>query len=180
MNTSKVAGTMISLIALTAPAFAQGRPDIANPARYATSAFSFKYPGNWRVDVVSKVGPEIAYSIHSQDGNVVGIRLLQSTNAQTCKEDVQFDVQNLSKAGYEVRQIETFKSWGQLSGYGLELSYATKDGSPVHHRIFEAAHKPSSITVNEIFREKDLVADEAGLKLIQSTFAFSGQASKPK
>jgi len=143
--------------------------DVAHPKSYVRPGFSFKYPGNWKIDTSDKDhDPDHFLSVESP-GSCMTMLIVFDTPldpAQSVQNQVDAFVPKLLSAPSRA----PFTSWGKLTGQGVLLKGKMLGINPGSVKVFSHANDKRSFVVVEQCYDEDMKDVKPGFDLVESSF----------
>jgi hypothetical protein len=145
--------------------------DVAHPKTYAREGFSFKYPGNWKVDAEPPDNdPDHDVDIESPGSCMTMLFVLDTALDPAVMVQTQIDA-FVSKLISSPSRTP-FTTWGKYTGQGVLLKGKLLAINPGFVRVFaHATEKRSFIAVEQCYDE-DMANVKPGLDLVESSFTL--------
>jgi hypothetical protein len=146
--------------------------DVAHAKSYARPGFSFKYPGNWKVDVEDKDHDPDHFLTVESPGSCM-IMLIVFDTALAPEDMVQKQVDAFVPKLLSSPARTPITTWGKYSGTGVLLKGKILSINPGAVRIFSHANEKRSFVTVEQCYDEDIKDVQPGLDLISSSFDFT-------
>lgn len=150
--------------------FERARPaDIRHPREMSSRYFSFKYPGNWKVDTADPdYDPENYFDI---DAPAQGSVIVQFFDPQiTPQEGADAIVEKMKKLMLN-RTENSFETWGKQKGYGIHLRGFLVVGI-ASIRVFGLGNAHATVVIIEMRYDEDERNNRRGYDLIAESFQW--------
>jgi hypothetical protein len=150
--------------------FERVRPaDIQHPREMSSRYFSFKYPGNWKVDTSDPdYDPDTTFDI---DAPSQGSVIVQFFDPQiTPQEGVDAIAEKMKKLVLN-RTENPFEKWGKQKGYGIQLRGFLFAGI-ASIRIFGLGNSQATVVIIEMRYDEDERNNRNGYDLIAESFVW--------
>ncbi|WP_437521906.1 hypothetical protein WME79_30125 [Sorangium sp. So ce726] len=146
--------------------------DLVNVQSYVRPGFSFKYPGNWKVEADSPENdPDHHVNVESPGSCMTMIFVFDAPTEPA--DNVQAQIDGFVPKLLSAPARTPFTMWGRYAGQGMLLKGKLLGVSAGSVRVFSHANdKRSFITVEQCYDE-DMTHVKPGLELVESSFKFS-------
>lgn len=146
--------------------------DVTHPKSYVRPGFSFKYPGNWKIDTDD---PEQDLDHHvnvESPGScmtMIFVFDLPIDPAQNVQSQIDAFVPKLISSPART----PFTTWGKYSGQGMVLKGKILGINPGSVRVFAHANDKRSFIAVEQCYDEDMADVKPGLSLVESSFELA-------
>ena len=150
--------------------FEVARPaDIQHPREMASRYFSFKYPGNWKVDTTDQdYDPDVSFDINAPAQGTAMVHVL--TPHVTPQEGTDAIAEKMKKL--LLNRTETpFETWGNQKGYGINLRGFLVVGI-ASIRVFGLGNAHVTVVIIEMRYDEDERINRPGYDLIAESFKW--------
>lgn len=143
--------------------------DVAHPASYVRPGFTFKYAGNWKIDVTDDDhDPDHFLSVESP-GSCLTMLLLLDTPLDPA-DNVQNQVDAFVPRLISSPARTKITSWGRYTGQGVLLKGKLLGINPGTVKIFSHATDKRSFVAVEQCYDEDMKDVKPGFDLLESSF----------
>ncbi|MBK9143690.1 MAG: hypothetical protein IPM23_14395 [Candidatus Melainabacteria bacterium] len=150
-------------------------PDLSNPAEFKCDSFSFKYPGNWQIDMKRHLANQIYDDMvrikagTSPVASSIDITLFNSPYSESFAADL---VNQVGTAGVAATDKPAPITWGGIEGLGQKTRL--DPGDLVYSYFFCPASGGKKMLVVHYGGSDDVVSKtQSGFDLIEKTFKLS-------
>lgn len=146
--------------------------DVLSPRSYVRSGFSFKYPGNWKIEAEAPDNdPDHQVNVESPGACMTMLFLLDTPLDPADSVQTQIDafVPRLLSAPART----PFTTWGKYTGQGVRLKGKLLGLSEGSIRIFSHANDRRSFIAVEQCYDDDMKQVKPGFDLVESSFELS-------
>lgn len=146
--------------------------DLANAQSYVRPGFSFKYPGNWRVEADSPENdPDHHVNVESPGSCVTMIFVFDVPTDPA--DNVQAQIDGFVPKLLSAPARTPFTMWGKYAGQGMLLKGRLLGVNAGSVRVFSHANDKRSFMAVEQCYDDDMNHVKPGLELVESSFNFS-------
>ena len=150
--------------------FEVARPaDIQHPREMSSRYFSFKYPGNWKIDTTDPdYDPDTYFSIDAPaQGTVIVQFFVPQITPQAGADAIAEKMKKLL-----LNRTETpFETWGKQKGYGINLRGFLVVGI-ASIRVFGMGNAHATVVIIEMRYDEDERINRPGYDLIAESFKW--------
>jgi hypothetical protein len=146
--------------------------DVTHPKNYVRPGFSFKYPGNWRIDAEAPENDPDHHVDVESPGSCMTMLFVFDTPldpAVSVREQVAAFVPKLLSAPART----PFATWGKYTGQGVLLKGKMLGLTEGSIRVFSHANDKRSFIAVEQCYDEDMKQVKPGLDLVESSFELS-------
>lgn len=150
--------------------FERARPaDIQHPKEMSNRYFSFKYPGNWKVDTTDPdYDPDTYFDINAPaQGSVI----VQFFDPQITPQAGADAIAEKMKKLLLNRTETPFETWGKQKGYGIQLRGFLVVGI-ASIRVFGLGNDQATVVIIEMRYDEDERNNRRGYNLIAESFKW--------
>ena len=150
--------------------FEVARPaDIQHPREMSSRYFTFKYPGNWKVDTTDPdYDPDTTFNIDAPaQGTVIVQFFVPQITPQAGADAIAEKMKKLL-----LNRTETpFETWGKQKGYGINLRGFLVVGI-ASIRVFGLGNDQATVVIIEMRYDEDERINRPGYDLIAESFKW--------
>jgi hypothetical protein len=143
--------------------------DIQHPREMSSRYFSFKYPGNWKVDTTDPdYDPDTTFNI---DAPAQGSVIVQFFDPQITPQEGADAIAEKMKKLLLNRTENPFETWGNQKGYGIQLRGFLVVGI-ASIRVFGLGNDQATVVIIEMRYDEDERINRRGYDLIAESFKW--------
>ncbi len=144
--------------------------DVTHPKSHSRPGFSFKYPGNWKIDADPDLEPDHQVNVESPGSCLTMLLLFDTPISPATSVDSQVNafVPKLISAPSRT----PFTKWGKYTGEGMLLRGKLLGINQGSVRVFAFADEKRSFVAVEQCYDEDMGDAKPGFDLVESTFAL--------
>ncbi len=150
--------------------FERARPaDIQHPREISSRYFTFKYPGNWKVDTTD---PDYDLDTYfGIDAPAQGSVIVQFFDPQITPQEGADAIAEKMKKLLLNRTETPFETWGKQKGYGIHLRGFLAVGI-ASIRVFGLGNPQATVVIIEMRYDEDERINRPGYDLIAESFEW--------
>ncbi len=146
--------------------------DVAHAKSYVRPGFSFRYPGNWKVDIEDEDHDADHFLTVESPGSCMTMLIVVDT-ALDPEDMVQNQVDAFVPKLLSSPARSPITTWGRYTGTGVLLKGKILSINPGAVRIFSHANEKRTFVAVEQCYDEDIKDVQPGLDLISSSFDFT-------